>query len=86
MMTQLKGTSGMAGMREFSTEAIALATLQLTHGLFRQLVESKVFTEGQVSDIFHQSIAIQRASSLPCNEEAADLLESMAKSRISKWR
>lgn len=76
----------MADPKVFSTEAIAYATLQLVHGILHQLVERRILTESQVTELFNQAIATQRASPLSGNHEAANLLADIVSKRGSKFR
>ena len=62
------------------------ATLQLVHGILHQLVKREILTEDQVAEIFDQAVANQRASPMPGNQEAADLLADMVKERGRKFR
>jgi hypothetical protein len=76
----------MSDPKVFSTEAIAYATLQLVHGILRQLVEREVITDEQVSELFDQAAANQRVSPMPANQEAADLLADMVSKQRRKFR
>jgi hypothetical protein len=75
-----------AKTKEFSAEAVAIATLQLTHGILQHLAARQLIDQDGIKQLFAQAVEHQRAAPLPANAEASALLADMAKAQGDKWR
>ena len=76
----------MPDPKEFSAEAVAIATLEVVHRVLDHLVERQIMTDDEVAQLFAKAAEEQRLSDLPANQEAAELLADIAKARAGKWR
>ena len=76
----------MAEPKEFSAEAVGIATLEVVHRILNRLVECKLMTEDDVTALFAKAAEEQSHLSLPANQEAGELLADIAKARARKFR